>query len=81
MKPLAATLTACVCLFLLAFATAASGRQAEARGKRRAVKYPQFIAGIFLTSEQTAEREAQHERDLAEIRASEASDSHAEETA
>jgi hypothetical protein len=30
MKPLAATLTACVCLFLLAFATAASGRQAEA---------------------------------------------------
>jgi hypothetical protein len=30
LKPLAATLTACVCLFLLAFATAASGKQAEA---------------------------------------------------
>jgi hypothetical protein len=29
-KPLAATLTACVCLFLLAFATAASGKQEEA---------------------------------------------------
>jgi hypothetical protein len=29
-RPLAATLTACVCLFLLAFATAASGKQEEA---------------------------------------------------
>jgi hypothetical protein len=54
-----ATLTACVCLFLLAFATAASGKQAEAGNPEPKVEAaPEMVPRAWWLAERRAKKKA-----------------------